>query len=164
MLQEVLDLLLASQTLGGVGRSFGVEAEQYGVAVGEEIPDRLVRAQRHMLALVILEDQVEPRGPPIKPQVQIGLGQRTDRGLARLDLRDLFGQILGGPRVGRRQPKARDLPARRLPVEDGQQRRLAHIAMTEQRDPHRPRQPGLQLIQSIGPAVAHPVPREDREH
>ncbi len=75
VLQEVLDLLLAPESLGGVGRAFGVEAEQDGVAVGEEIPDRLVRAERHMLALVILEDQVEPRGPAVKPQVQIGLGQ-----------------------------------------------------------------------------------------
>ncbi len=35
-LQQVLDLLLPAPPLGRVGRPFGVEAEQDGVAVGEE--------------------------------------------------------------------------------------------------------------------------------
>ena len=60
-----------------------------------------------MLALVILDDQVEPRGAVIEPELQLGLGERARHRLARLDLSDLLRQILGAFRVGRRQPQAR---------------------------------------------------------
>ena len=51
-----------------VGRPLGVEAQQHGIAVGEELLDRLVRAQSDVFALVVLDDQLEPRGPVIEPQ------------------------------------------------------------------------------------------------
>ena len=152
-LEQVLDLLLPAPALGRVGRALGVEAEEHGVAVGEELLDRLLRAERDVLALVILDDQVEPRGPVIEPEVQLGLGQRAGHRLARLDLGDLLGQVLGALRVGRRQPQARDPAARRLAVEHRQQRRLAHVAMTEQRDPLRPGQPRFQGVELVRAAV-----------
>ena len=44
-LQQVLDLLLPTPAVGGGGRPLGIEAEQDGVAVGEERLDRLVTAE-----------------------------------------------------------------------------------------------------------------------
>ena len=44
--QQVLDLLLPPPALGRVRRAFGVQAEEDGVAAGEEFLDRLLRAER----------------------------------------------------------------------------------------------------------------------
>ena len=79
-LEQVFDLLLPPPALGGLGRALGVEAEEHGVAVGEELLDRLVGAERDVLALVILDDQVEPRGAVVEPELQLGLGQRAASG------------------------------------------------------------------------------------
>ena len=106
--QQVLDLLLPPPPLGRVGRALGVEAEQDGVAVGEELLDRLVGAERDVLALVILDDQLEPRGAVVEAELQLGLGQRAGHGLARLDLGDLLGQVLGAMR---RRPRPAAAPA-----------------------------------------------------
>ena len=155
-LQQVFDFLLPPPAFGGIGRALGVEAEEHGVAVGEEFLDRLLAAERDVLALVILDDQVESRGAVIEPELQLGLGQRARHRLARLDLRDLLRQVLGGLRVGRRQPQAGHPAARGLAVEHRQQRGLAHVAMTKQRDPLRPGQPRFQGVEPICAAVGLP--------
>ncbi len=154
-LQEVLDLLLAAAALGRVGRAFGVEAEQDRVGVGEERLDRLVGAEGDVLALVILEDQVEPGRAVVKPELQLGLGQGPGGRLAPFDLGDLLGQVLGAGRVDRRQAEPGDLPGRRLAVEHRQQGRLAHRPVAEQRDPLRPGQLPLQGVEMGLAAVRH---------
>ena len=104
--QQVFDFLLPATSFGGFGRALGVEAEQHGIAIGEELLDRLLAAERDVFALVILDDQVESRGAVVEPKLQFGLGQRARHRLARLELRDLLRQVLCALRVGGRQPQA----------------------------------------------------------
>ncbi len=154
-LEQILDLLLPPPAIGRAGRALGVEAEQHGVAAGEEFLDGLVGAERDVLALVVPDDQVEPRRAVVEPELQLGLGQRARGRLARLDLRDLVGQVLGAARVGRRQSEPRHLARRGLAVEHRQERRLAHVAMAEQRDPLRPDQPIFQRVEMGRATVRH---------
>ena len=147
---------MSAPAFGGIGRALGVQAQEHGVAIREELLDRLLRPQRDVLSLVIFDDQIEPRGPVIEPELQLGLGKRARHGLARFDLRDLLSQILGGVCVGSRQPEAGHPATRCLTVEHSQQRGLAHVAMTKQRDPFRPGQPQLQSVESICAAVGLP--------
>ena len=163
-LQQALDLLLTPPPVGRRGGAVGVEAEEYGVAVGEEGVDRPVLGpERDVLPLVILDDQVEPPRPVVQPQLQLGLGQRAGRRLAGLDLRDLLGQVLGAGRVGRRQADPGDPPGRRLAIEHRQQRRLPHRPVAEQRDPLRPGQPAFQRVEVGFATIRHDSPSIPRD-
>ncbi len=153
--EQVLDLLLPTPSLDRVGRALGVEAEQHGVASGEEFLDWLVGTERDVLSLVVLDDEVEPRRTVVEPQIQFGLGQRARGWLARLDLRNFLGQVLGAGRVGRRQAQPWNLAGRGLSVEHRQERRLAHVPMAEQRDPLRTDQPIFQRVELVIATVQH---------
>ena len=151
-LQQVFDFLLPAPALGEVGRAFGVETEQHGIAIGEEFLDGLFAAERDVLALVILDDQVESRGAVIEPELELGLGERAGHGLARLELGDLLREILGALRVGGRQPQAGHPAAGGLAIKHRQQRGLAHVAMAKKRDPLRPAEARFQGVES-GPSA-----------
>ena len=81
----------------------------------------------------------------IEPQLELGLGQRAGHRLARFDLGDFFAQILGALRVGRRHPQPGETAARGFTIEHCQERRLAHVAMTEKRHPLGPGETALPL-------------------
>ena len=43
--QQVFDFLLPAPTFGGIGRALGVETEEHGVAIREELLDRAPRCR-----------------------------------------------------------------------------------------------------------------------
>ena len=83
----------------------------------------------------------------IEPKFQLGFGERAGHWLARLDLGDLLGEILGTSGVGRGHPHPGEASAGRFAIEHRQQRGLAHVAMTEQGDPLRAGQASFQQIE-----------------
>ena len=90
--EQVLDFLLPAPAFGRVGRALWIQAQEDGIAVGEELLNRLVGSEGDVFALVILDDQLESGWPVIEPQGELGFGQGAGHRLARLDLGDLLGR------------------------------------------------------------------------
>ena len=146
--EKVFDLLLPPPPLAGRGRAFGVEAEQDGVATGEERMDRLVvAAEGDVLSLVILDDQFKSRGSVIEFQSKFGFAERGGGRLTGFDASDGRGEIFRAGGVTGGEPQARHAARGRFAIEHRQERRLAHVAMPEQRDPLRAGEAFFEVVQ-----------------
>ncbi len=156
ILDQLLHFLLSGEAVAGRCADGHVQTQPDRIAVAEELADRLFSTEGDMLALVVLQEQVELVALVIEVEVQIGLGQRGGQRLTRLQLQDLLGQVLGGACIGGRQAQAGQPAADRLAVQHGQEGRLADAAMAKDSNPLSPAQAvgqddGLVLALRHGP-------------
>ena len=91
ILDDLLDFLLGLQAGGGRIGHGHIETQPDGIAIAEKIADRLLTAQCDVLALVILEKQVEAAILVIQVEAQLRLAERRRQRLTGFELEHLIG-------------------------------------------------------------------------
>ncbi len=140
VLDHLLDFLLGAQAFRALAGGRGVEAQPDGIAVLEEVADRLLAAERDVLALVVPDDEFLASAPGIEVEAQLGFAERRGQRLAGFELENLVGEVVTGAGVGGGEAQVRQPAADGFAVKHRQQRRLAHAALAEQADALRPAQ------------------------
>jgi hypothetical protein len=138
--EQLFDLLLSSQVFRRAVRG-QVETEPDGVAILEKVPAGAAAAQRHLFALIILEQQFDPFMVVVQMPAQVGVGQGGRQHLSIFQLNDLVGQVFSGAGIGGGKAQAGKSAMHRLAVEHGQKGRFADPLMAEDADPLRPTEP-----------------------
>src|SRR5262249_30616433 len=127
----LLDLLLPVQTLLGGVRNPSIQTQPNRVTIAKKIADRFSAAKLHVLALVVFQQQLEPRAVAIEMKPQIGLGKSGGEGLARFQLEHLVGQVVRSACVGSREAQSCQSAGYAFTIEQCCQCGLANTAMTK---------------------------------